>query len=66
MTVQENRPVLYAAVNPEAAKKVPIEVLVKGTGHPISEQEWRDYKYLGLANLSGGALIFHIFWRFAS
>jgi hypothetical protein len=47
-----------ASDHPLSVKK--IKVLIKGTGHSISEEQLEDMKFFKTIQLDGGALIFHI------
>ena len=58
VAVQGGSPVLYALVDPSAAK-VARRLRVAGTGHPILPDDAGIY--VGTVLLHGGALVFHIF-----
>ena len=57
--VQNGVPCLWALVNPESGK-VGRTIEVFGTGHHMDES---DREYIGTFQLSGGALVFHVFER---
>jgi len=54
---QYNLPCIWALVNPDA-KKVPVQIEIFGTGHPIPEG---NRKYIGTYQLHNGSLVFHAF-----
>lgn len=56
--VQNDKPCIWASVDPSAPDGRPTLVIVRGTGH---EYEARDNEsYLGTFQLHGGALVFHV------
>lgn len=55
--IQHGMPQLWAIVD-ENTKTRPITLLTVGTGNPMPDN-YR--KYLGTYQLSGGALVFHVF-----
>lgn len=57
---QCDKPCLWALVDPKAKKK---KVLFKtfGTGHPISDKEIVNTKYIGTYQLDGGVFVAHVF-----
>ena len=57
---QDNKPVVYAIVNPEVPK-LPIIFKVRATGQPIEEDIICDYIFLGTISTYNGTLIWHIF-----
>ncbi len=58
--IQNNTPCIWVLVNPENVKeKVKVKIRTIGTGYPIKENF--NGKYIGTFQLSGGALVFHVF-----
>lgn len=55
--VQHGQPVLWAIVDPDA-RKIKTGFVLHGTGHPLSDKAGR---YIGSFQLTGGALVFHLF-----
>lgn len=53
-------PCIWAKVDTDNAPEQR-EFDVIGTGHAISEMEYHEHKYIDTFQLSGGALIFHVF-----
>lgn len=56
---QYEKPCLWALVNPDA-EKVSRGFFIYGTGHPVPKEPYPQ-KYIGTYQLSGGALVFHVF-----
>lgn len=56
--VQNETPVLWAMVDPEA-EKVPRTILLRGTGHPAREAV--DARFIDTIFMVGGAIVFHVF-----
>jgi hypothetical protein len=54
---QNGQPWLWAEVDTQV-ESVPFEIKVRGTGHPFDGSEG---VYIGTFQLSGGALVFHVF-----
>mgnify|MGYP001617312591 CR=1 FL=1 len=59
---QNDQPVLYARTFDDAKEHVSYEILIFGTGQPIT-WELRDFTYLGTVSTYSGKLIWHIFYR---
>lgn len=61
---QRGKMVVYAlvAVTDENMSKMKVKILIKGTGHVISENI-SEFKFLGTVKLMGGDLMFHVFYR---
>ena len=58
--VQQDKPVLWALVRPDAPEAERRFRLV-GTGHPVSGDDRYQLIPLGTIQLAGGALVFHLF-----
>lgn len=56
---QYEKPCLWALVNPDAVE-VSRGFMIYGTGHPVPTEPY-PHKYIGTYQLSGGALVFHVF-----
>ena len=59
---QFGEPVLYARTWEDAKEYISYEILIFGTGNPIT-WELRNYTFLGTVNTKSGKLIWHIFYR---
>lgn len=58
--VQNDRPVLYAAV-PTVDLKEKVDFRLAGTGHPLEDEEFSKLTYIDSFMMANGALVFHLF-----
>jgi hypothetical protein len=56
--IQNERPCIWAIVNPKSAFKELRTIITRGTGHPVSEMTG---KYIGTYQIDSGSLVFHVF-----
>ena len=66
--MQHETACLWAVLNQyDAQNKIPFEIRMYGTGHPIKWESdgefYNDYTYLNTIQVYGGTLIFHVFYR---
>jgi hypothetical protein len=59
---QHDQPVLYARTWEDAKEYISYEILIFGTGNPIT-WDLSDYTFLGTVNTCLGRLIWHIFYK---
>lgn len=57
--VQNDKPCLWAVVNPALPNDVPLTVYMFGTGHPIEDSN--NMAYLATFQMYGGRGVFHVF-----
>lgn len=57
---QNNIPVMYAIVDPEASK-MPLKVQIRGTGRPVEKHLTDAHYFLGTVSILGGTLVWHVF-----
>jgi len=56
--MQHGRPCVWARVDPKEEPGI-VVLRIFGTGHPIDDKN--DMEYVGTFQMSGGALVFHVF-----
>lgn len=56
---QQDRLCLWAMVDPEEKELSPVTIMIKGTGHKITDDEWANFYYL--KSVHTPPFVWHIF-----
>ena len=51
---------LWAMVDPDETELSPLSVMIKGTGHKITDDEWADFYYLKSVHMLP-FVVYHVF-----